>query len=316
MQTMQGPGSAAGFGAADITPAEENQLPQYTGIGQQIKNAEEDALASYTNLATLVTMVGDQAMIPRKVLVEYNRGVEMLKIAAADWINAQKKANQPAHPTYPPLFRDMSGQVLSGSGGALGAAAEVPASQIVVTYGPEGQERAMALGDPRAASLGLRGPGAEGLGNPLLVVIVFLGIGFVVLAVALLIREWKRAEVEANRARAREAEAHFKQVRVVTNNLVKLYTACIGNSTDNAHRIKCMDSAHKGVKAAIDALPKTKGPSLGRGFFGTLGLIVFTGGLVYGGYYLYKRNKMRKAGMAKTGRMADRRGRPPRTRRQ
>lgn len=300
---FQGPGTQ-GLGQGDITPEEEAQLPQFVGIGQQLKNSEDSLLAAYTNVSTLVTAVGDQTMIPSQLLVEYNNNVYQLDNASKDWVNAQKRAGQPADPVLPPRFADSSGNVLTGSS-LSGLGAEVPARQINVVYGRKGREQIMPLGDPRAPSLvdAMRQQNKD-LGNPLLVIIVFLGIGFVTLALAILVREWRRAEVEANRARAREAEANSEQVKLATDTLLRLYSNCAAGSTDPSQKVACMKTAVQGTKGVLARLPKTKGPPKeGLGFLGTVGLIVVLAGVGYGGWKLYEAKKARDA-TSRAGRFA------------
>lgn len=299
---FQGIGSG-GLGQGDLTPEEEAQLPHYVGIGQQLKNSEDSLLAAYTNVATLVGAIGDQTLIPSQLLVEYNNNVYQLDRASEDWMDAQRAVGQPADPVLPPRFADGSGNVLTGAS-LSGLGAEVPARQINVVYGRKGQERVMPLGDPRASSLGAKND-QDDLGVAWLApLFILLAVAVVVAAVAWLARSWQAADVEASRARAREAEAHAEQVKLATETLLRLYSDCAAGSTDPKQKLACMQAAVKGTKGIIKALPKTKGPGdQGRGFLGTVGLIVVLLGLGYGGWKLYQVKKERDA-EGRAGRLA------------
>ncbi len=285
--TIQGQGH--GLGVPELTAEDQTKLPEYVSIAERIKEGENACLGAYTNIVTLVDMIGDQASIPVKMLANYNDGVNRIKLAAEDWVEAQRNVGQPSTPTYPPQFTDAGGAVLSG---AHGLGQDVPVAQVRVVYGPQGREQSVPLSQARLVGLGDYGPALQGPWTPIIIVV---GIAIGGATLAWVIHEWRSADVARARARANEARENNKGVKMTTDTFFKVYSSCAGNTTSTAEKIKCAQVASGATKSALDAYPKVKGPGIvdRLGFFGTIGVIVVLGGLGYGGYRLYQYRKAR-----------------------
>lgn len=275
------------------TSSEEAQVPGFVSIAQQVVNAENALQAAYTNITLLVQAAGPDSTLRVKLLTEYNAARQKLLEAADDWMKA--RAATPAEflpdagkePEAPPAFV-ISTPPVSGFGEAV-----VSARQVQVVFGPAGAQQSVSLGNAAASHvwpqrMNMHG---AGLGNPALIVLFVLGVAVVGLTIALVIREWKRAQVEANRARAREAEANCKAVEAASGALVELYMTCVGNSTDLPHRLACLEKAWEATKDVINSLPEVPPTKTGLGFWGTIGVVLLAGAAGVGGYLYWQKRR-------------------------
>lgn len=282
---------AVGTGA--ITPTEEAQSPGFVSIGQQVVSAENALQAAYTNISMLVQAAGPDATVPVKLLTEYNVARQRLVEAASDWMKARAKTpaqylpDAGKEPEAPPAFV-IPAPPISGFGEAT-----VSARSVTVVYGPAGAERSIPLGSVEAMhawpqQMNMSG---VGLGNPTLFLFFVFGVAITGYVITMIIREWDRVEVSANRAKAQIAKSQTEAVEAASKALTAAYVACVGNSTDYSHRLACLERAQKATKGVIDALPKVPPTKTGLGFLGTVGLVLLAGAAGVGGYLYYQKRR-------------------------
>jgi len=277
------------LGQLPLSPTEEVSSPKFVSILQQLVNAETSLNIAYSNILNVAQVAGPSAQIPVQILQGYNKARETLLLGAADWLAAREATpadqlpDAGKQPQPPPAFI-IPQQPVQGFG--FGSPT-VAVSQVQVVYGPAGQERTVPLGaaPPFYSTMS----GAFGFA-PGLLVIIFLGVALVGLTIALVIREWDRAQVEANRAQARVAEAQGKAVENATEKFVQVYLACIGSNTDPTHLVACLESTRQSMARVIESLPEPPPAAGGLGILGTIGVVLLAGAAGVG-VYLYVKHR-------------------------
>jgi len=275
---------------------EAAKYPHYVAIGRRVVTAENSLRNAYTNITTVVQSVGGSANMPIKLLQSYNDTRGKLIEAAQDWLAARDATpdkylpDAGKQPVPPPAFVLPTG--VSGGLGATGSGT-VPATAVQVVYGPVNDQKTVSLGDPLAANVWPTSHAdSSGLEGPELVLLALFFVAVVEYGFALMIQSWRAADVEVNRTRAHIADVQAKQVEIVTQNLVNLYTKCAGNSADANKRIKCLDAASAATSRATDALPDAPKVQFKKNtFLEIAGAVLISALVAVGGYVVYKRRK-------------------------
>jgi len=274
--------------------------PATLGIGNILADAESKLKRAF-NQFQLLSVTAPHGQIDSGVLSRYTAARDAFVQSVDAWKRAREqtpKSELPdpdALPTYPPEMTIAS----AGFGAVLPPGHAVPISQIVVKYGPVGQQKIAGLGasvyDPYFAGY-YASPAQNGLGGwPLLILIGVAIIGATVILVTKFVTA-ERGSVEVARSDAERAQALSAQTQQELGTLSDLSIMCIGTSTDSTVKQNCINSAQQAVQTTLLTTPQTQ-PSSGSSNTGVLafiGILMLLAGLGVGGYFIYRRNKQRQ----------------------
>jgi hypothetical protein len=279
------------------TDSTDQPDPATLTIGNILADAESKLKQAF-NKFQLLSVSAPNGQIDAGVLARYGAARDAFVQSAQAWADARNQTpkdqlpDPDAQPTFPPEIG-----VLSTSGfGAAGPGTPIPFSQIVVKYGPVGQQKvsglAASLYDPYFARYYAR-PATNGLGGwPLLILIGVAIVGATVILVTKFVTA-ERGSVEVARSDAERSNALSAQTQQELRTLSDLSVKCIGTSTDPTVAQGCINSAQTAVRDVLAHTPTTQpssGPS-GGGVLAFVGVVALVALVSIGGYMIYKRTK-------------------------
>lgn len=180
----------------------------------------------------------------------------------------------------------------AGFGAASPSSTFVPLSQIMVKYGPPGQERTAGLGavlqDPYFM-YAQQGLGIGPLGFVLLTVLI---VGATVAIVSALISDSDKAVIA--RQDAIRAQALAGAIDRAMQSMESMQVACMGSSTDPAVRDQCTKAATQAVLDSIGLIQSSPGfqptaPDSGPSGWMILGGVAILAALGVAGVFVYRR---------------------------
>jgi hypothetical protein len=302
-----------GAGQVTATPAEEAQVPQFTDRGLSLTQAETQLRTSFAKLLPdLIALQVANKDVPAEMLVlmqAYNKAQATLMEAARVWLQARNNtpaADLPdpdAQPIAIPTFD------LPSSGFGMFGAVKIPANAIKIRHGIVGKEVSTSLNAYKSSAFaGYFVPSQLGA-FPVVALFWLLGVAIVSVCVVLVVQALTRDSAInfANRTISDQARARVEEVKRDADLFASTRDACIGNTTDQAVRFKCIEAASDALAVAKGGRPEIKTP-ITKGTVGiltVLGVLVVLGTASGVGYVIYKRRSDHKPRAAKMRSTAD-----------
>jgi hypothetical protein len=266
------------------TPQEEAAFPGYLTIGQRLQINEATVWGAYAKIlalqatgAPLDSSVIDAYMTTRQALIDAGSSY----MDAATKYAAQQGQAAPA-PYYPP-------SISAATAATSGLGKLITGNQLLVTFGPVGDQKTVPLNDPQASAplqdRALQMQAIAGLGIDFgLIALVLFSVALLVGALYLLIHEINAPEAQRLQLATHQSDLQTQMLSQVSTSYTATYTDCVqkGGTPD-----KCADNAASAVAAIRAGVPSpvpVQGSGLGLfgtiGLFAALGLVGFLGVIV------------------------------------
>jgi hypothetical protein len=217
--------------------------------------------------------------------------------AARVWLQARNNTpasdlpDPDAQPIAIPTFD------LPSSGFGMFGAVKIPANTIKIRHGIVGKEISTSLSAYKSSAFaGYFVPSQLGgqLGAfPVVALFWLLGVAIVSVCVVLVVQALMRDNAIniANRTISDQARARVEEVKRDADLFASTRDACIGNTTDQAVRFKCIEAANDALAMAKGGRPEIQRPVTKStvGILTALGVLVVLGTAGGVGYVIYKR---------------------------
>jgi hypothetical protein len=302
MLVMTNSGRIQNLGEIQIAPDEEAQVPRLADKATTLSQQEAHLRKTFADLLPdLVALQNAGATLPPvfvDLLQRYNGAQATFMQAAGVWLQA--RAQTPKDLLPDPAAQPIAIPTFELPAAGFSGLAAIPAQAIKIKYGIIGKEVSTPLaGYLNSPFAGYFSGTQLGL-PPGFIYAVVVGLAIVGATIVLVARYTKTSDTAAANIAATElAKSRTEEVKSDNDLYRSTRDACIGDSTDPAVRLKCVQAAAAVLKAAKEGRPTTKpiAPPSGLGVLSVIGavtVLAIAGGV---GYLLYKRRRRQRAGL-------------------